>query len=496
MLALTIPLETDGRIDGTVMAEVLPVTPPRGGGTATVGWLITAATLAIFLLMGRWLRGGPSRILTAAVLLIVAVLIYDRLGVDRLVSARLAVERTVAEEGFRLVDNADRALRQVTGDMVPALAFTDWDLDPYRQPYRLHDAAGIVDTDAATARFATSRGRFVQGVIALGLLGLVLGGWVATGWARRTWDALVGHRQAYGFVAPAMFGMILLVFFPFVYGVVLSFTEQTILNLNKPLYEVWIGLENYVNILTDFDFVQTTELGRSVDYTNFYWTLGFTIVWTVSNVAIGVTVGLILALILNTPGLKFRAIYRVILILPWAVPNYITALIWRGMFHQQFGVINQIIQIFGGQPIAWFDRPLTSFVAVLATNGWLSFPFMMVVSLGALQSIPADLYEAARVDGATKWQQFRLITLPSLKPALVPAVILSVVWTFNMFNIIYLVSAGEPAGATEILITDAYKIAFEQYRYGYAAAYSVVIFLVLFVYGIWQNHATKATEGI
>ncbi|MCA9556830.1 MAG: sugar ABC transporter permease, partial [Myxococcales bacterium] len=152
--------------------------------------------------------------------------------------------------------------------------------------------------------------------------------------------------------------------------------------------------------------------------------------------------------------------------------------------------------IFGGSPVAWFDSPLTSFATVLATNGWLSFPFMMVVSLGALQSIPSDLYEAARVDGASRWQQFRLVTLPSLKPALVPAVILSVVWTFNMFNIIYLVSEGQPGGATEILITDAYKIAFEQYRYGYAAAYATVIFVILLIYGTWQNRVTRASEGV
>jgi arabinogalactan oligomer/maltooligosaccharide transport system permease protein len=120
----------------------------------------------------------------------------------------------------------------------------------------------------------------------------------------------------------------------------------------------------------------------------------------------------------------------------------------------------------------------------------------MVISLGALQSIPGELYEAARVDGATRWQQFRSITLPSLKPALVPAIILSVIWTFNMFNIIYLTSQGEPGHGTEILITQAYKIAFEQYRYGYAAAYATVIFLILLVYGIWQNRVTRATEAI
>jgi arabinogalactan oligomer/maltooligosaccharide transport system permease protein len=243
--------------------------------------------------------------------------------------------------------------------------------------------------------------------------------------------------------------------------------------------------------------VRTAEDGTSsINFQNFYWTLGFTILWTVSNVFIGVTLGLILALILNVKDLRFKPLYRIILILPWAVPNYITALIWKGMFHKQFGVINQVIQMGGGEPVSWFDAWYTSFFAVLATNGWLSFPFMMVISLGALQAIPADLYEAARVDGAGRVQAFRFVTLPSIKPALVPAIILSVVWTFNMFNIIYLVSQGEPAGATEILITDAYKIAFEQYRYGYAAAYSVVIFLILMVYGIWQNRVTKATEGI
>jgi len=205
---------------------------------------------------------------------------------------------------------------------------------------------------------------------------------------------------------------------------------------------------------------------------------------------------LTLALMLNTRGLRGKTVYRVLLILPWAAPNYITALIWKGLFHQQFGVINQFVQMFGGQPVSWFEHPLTSFATVLATNGWLSFPFMMVISLGALQSIPADQYEAARVDGASRWQQFVHITLPSLKPALVPAIILSVIWTFNMFNIPYLVTQGEPGSSTEILVTQSYKFAFERYRYGYAAAYSTIIFGILLVYGAIQNRVSKATEAI
>ena len=232
-----------------------------------------------------------------------------------------------------------------------------------------------------------------------------------------------------------------------------------------------------------------------INYQNFYWTLFITVCWTVFNVLLGVTFGMLLALALNTKGLRFTNLYRVILILPWAIPNYITALIWKGMFHQQFGVINQAVQMFGGEPIAWFDGVFSSFMTGLITNGWLSFPFMMVVILGGLQSISQDMYEAATVEGASRWQQFRHITLPSLKPTIIPAVIISVVWTFNMFNVIYLVSGGEPAGANEILITKSYKIAFEEYRYGYAAAYSVVIFAILLMYGVFQTKVTKATEA-
>ena len=134
-------------------------------------------------------------------------------------------------------------------------------------------------------------------------------------------------------------------------------------------------------------------------------------------------------------------------------------------------------------------------MANVTTNTWLGFPFMMVVSLGALQSIPKDLYEAAQVDGANKWQQFRRITIPMLKPALLPAVILGSIWTFNMFNIVYLVSGGQPDGSTDILITEAYRWAFEQDRYGYASAYSLIIFAILLGYSLVTSRVTGATKG-
>jgi arabinogalactan oligomer/maltooligosaccharide transport system permease protein len=491
-LEIVMPLLTDGEVDGSVQVVHAPVVPGdvRRGIS---GWLVLAA--ALVLLGGLLLVTPPGwpRLVAGLVVTLAALSVYGHYGIESVLGTRLVGEQAVAERALDVRD----AMRQVPSLAVAESRITDWNVDRFRMPRGTFDASGVVDSATVEQGFVRDRGLLRQGAILLGLLALLLYWWVAGGFAQRTWGALVKHRSAYGFVVPAMLGMVLLVFFPFFYGVVLSFTDQTLYNVNQPLCDLWIGVDNYIDIITDFEVVRTASDGtQSINFQNFYWTLGFTILWTVSNVTIGVTLGLALALILNTKNLAFKPFYRIILILPWAVPNYITALIWKGMFHKQFGVINQVIQIFGGDPISWFDTWYTSFFAVLATNGWLSFPFMMVISLGALQAIPGDLYEAARVDGAGRWQAFRFVTLPSIKPALVPAIILSVVWTFNMFNIIYLVSQGEPAGATEILITDAYKIAFEQYRYGYAAAYSVVIFVILMVYGIWQNRVTKATEGI
>ncbi len=147
-----------------------------------------------------------------------------------------------------------------------------------------------------------------------------------------------------------MLGMLVLVFFPFFYGVALSFTDSNIYNTDKSIREIWIGLDNYGDILGDFHVVESRPpTGRVFNYQNFYWTLGFTVVWTVTNVTIGVTRRADpRADPQHARGSACRPIYRVLLILPWAVPNYITALIWKGMFHQQFGVINQVLQMFGG----------------------------------------------------------------------------------------------------------------------------------------------------
>jgi arabinogalactan oligomer / maltooligosaccharide transport system permease protein len=518
-LVLSSPIEEEGLVVGYVQAETRTrTTPMKANWMAPVVAVLLpllAFTGFCFFVTKLWRAGTPDLRTTgedfvvsrrgtlwalaagAFVILIAALFLFGRFGLAELendIGARLkATGQAIQQES----DAGSRILLQglSTGDS-PTLHPSKWDVDQFRRPRGMFTDTGAIDEKKLAANMRLFETQFNKVLLLLILLSAAILALSGFGVFSRLGGTILEFRHAYAYTLPAMIGMIVLVFFPFVYGIVLSFTGSTLYNTNQSIPEIWIGLENYKSILGDFNIVKRTAAGVIVNYQNFYYTFLFTIFWTVSNVTIGVTFGLILALILNIKGFALKPIYRVLLILPWAMPNYITALIWKGMFHQQFGVINQAIQIFGGTPVSWFQKPLTSFMTALATNGWLSFPFMMVVSLGALQSIPSDLYEAARVDGASRWQQFRSITLPSLKPALVPAIILSVVWTFNMFNIIYLVTQGEPAGSTEILVTQAYKIAFEKYRYGYSAAYSTVIFMILLIYGSIQNRVTRATEAI
>jgi arabinogalactan oligomer/maltooligosaccharide transport system permease protein len=494
-LSLAAPLESGGAVVGMVemVTGPLPAPPAPPLLPAALALLLPPLALAaLCLLLGErriWLA-------VASVLCLGAGLVaYADHSLGTLDRDRRSAEGAVAAHLERQAAQVRRLATDLKLGEVTAAEVYRWDADAQRKPLGLLSGDPATDKAQLEAHLEAAgrvarRALWASGALAVALLLFVgLGGAVRLGRALRT------HRQAYLYVLPAMVGMVVLVFFPFFYGIAISFTDQNIYNTNRPLLEIWVGLRNYGDILGDFTLARRAADGSLVfNYLNFYWTLLFTVVWTICNVTYGVTVGLVLALILNRE-MAFRPVYRVLLILPWAVPNYITALVWKGMFHQQFGVVNQIVQLLGGDPISWFDKPLTSFLTAWATNGWLSFPFMMVVSLGALQSIPAELYEAARVDGASRWVQFRAITLPSLKPALVPAVILSVVWTFNMFNIIYLVTQGEPGSSTEILITQAYKFAFERYRYGYAAAYSTVIFGILLLYGTIQSRVSRATEA-
>jgi ABC-type sugar transport system permease subunit len=293
--------------------------------------------------------------------------------------------------------------------------------------------------------------------------------------SRGLFERLREHRFAYAYLLPAAVGMTLLVLIPFALGCALGFFDH------QHGRFTFVGLANFREILGSAEF---------------YGTLLVTFAWTVINVFLHVSIGLCLALVLREPWIRLRGLWRVLLILPWAVPNYITGLIWKGMFHQQYGAINALLEACGLARVSWFSSFAPAFTANVVTNTWLGFPFMMVVALGALQSIPREVYEAAAVDGASRSARFFRITLPLLRPALFPAVILGCIWTFNQFNIIYLVSEGKPNGRTDILITEAYRWAFERgERYGHAAAYGMLIFLSLLGFSVLAARATRATEA-
>jgi arabinogalactan oligomer/maltooligosaccharide transport system permease protein len=496
-IRITVPYLVDGAIEGFVQHE-RPLDAVPAARAPLPLLLVLALPLAALWLAALVLNRGGGLAQGGArwILFLVALAIFSAAWY-LYASRAVAGLESIAAEGQSAVAQSFQDLRQrVSGVAGAGVETHAWDVDIFQRPRGLLGEDGSPVAAAQQAAFDAVRTPFARAMWGNWALGAVILAFFALGIARKLRETLSEFRYAYLYVAPAMVGMLILVFFPFIYGITLSFTGQTIFNTNQPLTELFVGLQNYVDILGNFDVAKRSVEGWVINYQNFYWTLFITVCWTVSNVAVGVGLGMILALVLNTPGLRFKPVYRVLLILPWAIPNYITALIWKALFHQQFGAINQGIQMFGFEPVAWFDGVFSSFLTGLATNGWLSFPFMMVVILGGLQSISADMYEAATVEGATRRQQFWSITLPLLKPTLVPAIILSVVWTFNMFNIIYLVSGGAPAGANEILITKAYKIAFEEYRYAYSAAYSTVIFLILLVYGVFQTRMTRATEAV
>ena len=288
------------------------------------------------------------------------------------------------------------------------------------------------------------------------------------------------HVFTAALLGPALVVILAVVAFPLALNFILAFSNANIYHIRD-----WriIGFDQFVSVFRQ----------------QLFWSILLkTVIWTGANIFFHVTIGVFLAVVLHQKFIRGKSIWRVLLILPWALPQYITALTWRGMFNYEFGAINLLItKYLHLPPVQWLTSPFEAFLAVIITNIWLGFPFMMVIALGGLQSIPDDLYEAAEVDGASKWSQFWNITAPLLRPVMVPAITLGVVWTFNNINVVWLVSnGGEPGDSTHILVSYVYKAAFNFYRFGWAAALSVVIFAILFTFSQVFLKRTRAAEAV
>lgn len=252
-----------------------------------------------------------------------------------------------------------------------------------------------------------------------------------------------------------------------------NFTPTDATRVNRIEY---IGLANFQRIFSRASVELLPVFG---------WTLVFAFV----TVLLNTLAGLVLGILLYNKRLKFRNLYRTLLFLPWAIPTVISVQMWAALYNQQFGIVNKMLGLLGANPIPWLSDALWAKIAILLVNLWLGFPYMMTATISALATISDDLYEAASIDGASRWQQIRFVTLPLLQNAFTPILLSGFAFNFNNFGIIYLLTAGAPpvpgrtstAGGTDILISWGYNTAFASSggsNYSAASAIAVIVFFL------------------
>lgn len=276
---------------------------------------------------------------------------------------------------------------------------------------------------------------------------------------------------AWAFLAPALLYVLAIVAWPLVQTVILSFTDASLRKTTN-----WVGWANYDKI---FNATFATVIVR-------------TFIWTFFSVLLKMILGTIGAVLLNAavPG---RHLFRILIMPPWIVPMAIGIFMWGWMYNGQFGMISGLLQRFGivDGPVAWLAYGNTAFWATIVTDVWIGTPLVTIYFLAAIQAIPKDLYEAAWTDGAGRWYRFRRITLPLMVPAIITMSMLSLIATFNSFDIIWILTQGGPNGATTTMIIDTYQVAIGSRKYGEGAARAVVICIFLSLFSLAYFRVTR-----
>ena len=291
------------------------------------------------------------------------------------------------------------------------------------------------------------------------------------------------------------------------YDVMMTGDEGDLITLASPLPEGVepVAIERY----NDFGFVGLRNFRTILSQATsaLFPVFGWNVAFAVLTIVINVIAGVFLAVLLNNPELRFKGLYRTLLIVPWALPNIITIQVWRGFLNQNFGAINRLLMLFDvtESPVNWLGEVWPARFAVLLVNLWLGLPFMMTATLGALSAIPRELYEAAKIDGASAWQSFWGVTAPLLRTALVPIALTGFAFNFNNFNVIFLLTDGGPAvpwgtataRGTDILISWAYNEASRSqggFAYGLGSAISILIFVITLAVSLVNFRVTGALK--
>ncbi|MDX8361523.1 sugar ABC transporter permease [Cytobacillus sp. IB215316] len=307
---------------------------------------------------------------------------------------------------------------------------------------------------------------------------------------REQYHNLIDNGFPYLMISPGFLLLLFVVIFPIIFVVLLSFTNYDLYHSPPAKLVDWIGIQNFIDIFK-------VPIWRNT----FFSVLAWTIIWTFGATTFQVALGIFLAIIVNQKDIKGKAIIRTVFILPWAVPAFVSILVFAGMFNESFGTINRdILAAFGIGHIPWMTEPLWTRIALILIQTWLGFPFIFAMTTGVLQSISNELYEAATVDGASSWGQFSKITLPLVLYSTAPILITQYTFNFNNFNVIFLFNGGGPAvsgqnaGGTDILISWIYKLTMTSAQYSKAAAITMILSLIVITVALWQFRKTKSFQ--
>lgn len=306
---------------------------------------------------------------------------------------------------------------------------------------------------------------------------------------KQTINQLKGKSFPYVLLSVPLMGILFLTILPIIFMVLISFTNYSMPNHIPPKNLVdWVGFKTFIDLLSLSSWSKT-----------FFGVLTWTVIWAVLATVTCYFGGLLVALLIEQKGVRFKKLWRTIFILPYAIPQLISLLIMRNLFNGQFGPINEYLAMFGLGKLPWLTDPTLAKATAILVNMWVGIPVSMVLILGVLTAIPKDMYEAAEVDGANAFQKFKIVTLPFVLFATAPILITQFAGNINNFNLIFLLTGGDPkngsyqfAGSTDLLVTWLYKLTLNQSQYNMASAIGIIIFIIIATLSIVNYRRTKS----